>query len=233
MRISYDFHIHTTASPCGDEAMTLNNIINLSYLLGKQIIAITDHQSCGNCEVAVKLGRQKGIIVIPGMEIECMEEFHAIALFPSLDAAKYIEKEVQGHMPYIKNQTHIFGHQWLLDEEGEVAGEIERMLLVATNLSIHDLVLLIKQCGGILYPAHIDRSAYSILSNLGTVPDDLDFKVLEISKMGNQEVFERQFNRYKLLRSSDAHTLEALCESEQFLELEYLSQTQLFGFLKS
>ena len=107
------------------------------------------------------------------------------------------------------------------------------MLLVATNLSIYDLVLLIKQCGGILYPAHIDRSAYSILSNLGTVPDDLDFKVLEISKMGNQEVFERQFNRYKLLRSSDAHTLEALCESEQFLELEYLSQTQLFGFLKS
>ena len=68
--------------------MTLNNIINLSYLLGKQIIAITDHQSCGNCEVAVKLGRQKGFIVIPGMEIECMEEFHAIALFPSLDAAK-------------------------------------------------------------------------------------------------------------------------------------------------
>ncbi len=42
MRISYDFHIHTTASPCGDEAMTLNNIINLSYLLGKQIIVLAE-----------------------------------------------------------------------------------------------------------------------------------------------------------------------------------------------
>lgn len=233
MRVSYDFHIHTTASPCGDEAMTLNNIINLSHLLGKQVIAITDHQSCANCEVAMAIGKQKGIIVIPGMEIECMEEFHTIALFPTLDAAKYIEKEVQCHMPNIKNQTHIFGHQWILDKEDEVIKEIDRMLLVATALSIYDLVPLVNQCGGVIYPAHIDRNAYSILSNLGAVPEDLGLKALEISKTGDMEVYKKKFEGYRLLRSSDAHTLEALCESEQFIELEYLSRTHLLGTLKA
>lgn len=233
MRVSYDFHIHTAASPCGDEAMTPNNIINLAYLLEKQIIAITDHNTCVNCEAVMEVGKRQGIVVIPGMEIECMEEFHAIALFPSLEAARYIEKEVQRHMPDIKNKTHIFGNQQILDDQDEVIGEIDRMLLTATALSIYDLMPLVGSCGGILYPAHIDRSSYSILSNLGVVPEDLSFKVLEISREACLESYKEDFKKYTIIRNSDAHYLEQLCESEQFIELEYLSKKYLIEALKT
>ena len=81
MSLIYDFHIHTAVSPCADITMTPNNIVNMSILKGLQAIAITDHQTTANCEAVMTVGREKGLLVIPGIEIECMEEFHLIALF--------------------------------------------------------------------------------------------------------------------------------------------------------
>lgn len=229
MKLSYDFHIHTVASPCAHENMTPNNIINRAHLLEKQMIAITDHNTCANCEVAMQIGKRSRMVIIPGMEIECREEFHTIALFPSLEAAKYIE-EVQKYMPNIKNQTHIFAHQWLLDEKDEVIGEIERMLLTAKALSIYDLVPLIRACGGIVYLVHIDRASYSILSNLGTVPEDLGLTTLELARDGDLDHYRELFKGYKWIISSDAHYLENLCETQQFIELECLRKTYLFDW---
>lgn len=41
----YDLHIHSALSPCSDDDMTLNNIVNMAYIKGLDIIAITDHNS--------------------------------------------------------------------------------------------------------------------------------------------------------------------------------------------
>ena len=41
----YDLHIHSALSPCGDDTMTINNIFNMSYIKGLELIAITDHNS--------------------------------------------------------------------------------------------------------------------------------------------------------------------------------------------
>ena len=43
MKYYYDLHIHTCLSPCGDVLMTPNNILNMAYLKGLNIIEITDH----------------------------------------------------------------------------------------------------------------------------------------------------------------------------------------------
>ena len=37
----YDLHIHSALSPCGDDTMTINNIFNMSYIKGLELIAIT------------------------------------------------------------------------------------------------------------------------------------------------------------------------------------------------
>ncbi|MFR8669277.1 MAG: phosphoesterase, partial [[Clostridium] leptum] len=34
MRVYYDLHIHSCLSPCGDNDMTPNNIVNMSLLNG-------------------------------------------------------------------------------------------------------------------------------------------------------------------------------------------------------
>ena len=48
MRYSYDLHMHSCLSPCGDMDMTPNNIVNMACLLGLDIIAVSDHNTARN-----------------------------------------------------------------------------------------------------------------------------------------------------------------------------------------
>ncbi|MGL4799143.1 MAG: PHP domain-containing protein [Cellulosilyticaceae bacterium] len=231
MKVSYDFHIHTDASPCGDETMTPHNIIHMARLLEKQVIAITDHNTCANCEVVMEVGKEQGILVIPGMEVECMEEFHLIALFPGMEEAYAFEKYVQAAMLQIPNKPHIFGHQYILGKNDEVVGEIEKLLLTAVQHSVYTLYEEVERLGGVLYPAHIDRNAYSILTNLGALPEDLPFGNIEISNQA-PEGYEVGYEKYRILRGSDAHYLESMCEMEAYMELETLCKSEVFKQLK-
>ena len=52
----YDLHLHSCLSPCGDTDMTPNNLVNMAALLGCDIIALTDHNTCRNTPAAVKVG---------------------------------------------------------------------------------------------------------------------------------------------------------------------------------
>ncbi|NLL70896.1 MAG: PHP domain-containing protein, partial [Epulopiscium sp.] len=84
MNLYYDLHIHTALSPCGDEDMTPNNIVNMALLKGLDIIAITDHNSCENVQAIIEVAEKTSLLVIPGMEIETAEEVHVVTLFPNL-----------------------------------------------------------------------------------------------------------------------------------------------------
>ena len=86
--IYYDFHIHSALSPCGDKDMTPYNLVNMSKLLGLDIIALTDHNTCENCASAIKAGQSIGLTVIPGMELCTSEEVHVVCLFEELKAAE-------------------------------------------------------------------------------------------------------------------------------------------------
>ena len=81
MKVYYDFPLHTCLSPCGDSDMTPWNTVNMAMLLGLDMIAVTDHNSCSNCRSAMKVGESIGITVIPGMELCTAEEVHCICLF--------------------------------------------------------------------------------------------------------------------------------------------------------
>ena len=88
MRYYYDFHIHTALSPCGDNDMTPNNVVNMSLLKGLDIIAVTDHNSMQNAAAVAEVGKRNGLIVVFGMEIETAEEVHVVALFPDGKSAR-------------------------------------------------------------------------------------------------------------------------------------------------
>lgn len=84
MRISYDLHIHSCLSPCGDDDMTPNNIVGMAALKELNVIAVTDHNSCKNCPAIMKLAKAYGIIAIPGMELTTSEEVHVLCYFYTL-----------------------------------------------------------------------------------------------------------------------------------------------------
>ena len=45
-----DLHIHSCLSPCAEEEMTPGNIAGVAKLNGLDIAALTDHNTCGNCD---------------------------------------------------------------------------------------------------------------------------------------------------------------------------------------
>ena len=113
----------------------------------------------------------------------------------------------------MKNRKDLFGEQLILNEQDEIVGELEQFLLTATQISVSDIVKEVRRKKGIIYPAHIDRRSYSILSNLGAVPEELDFNILEISQKSSLKEYEEKYNKYTVIQSSDAHYLFDISEN--------------------
>ncbi len=218
MKLYYDLHIHSALSPCGDNDMTPNNIVNMSLLKGLDVIAVTDHNSCGNVR-AVQKAAEGRLLVIPGMEIETSEEVHILGLFPCIESAEEMEGIIKDLSAPIKNRPEIFGNQYYMDENDEIVGEEERLLVTATRLDIYAAVENIQRLGGVSVAAHIDRASYSVLSNLGFFPPDLSIGAVEITS-ANSNVMLDEYKNYVVLTSSDAHYLGDISEQNYYLEAE-------------
>ena len=234
MRYFYDLHIHSCLSPCGDMDMTPNNIVNMAKLLGLDVIALTDHNTSLNCEAAMKAGENAGIVVIPGMELTTSEDIHAVCLFPTLEKALAWSDYVDEHRIKIKNKTEIYGRQVIMDENDEETGEIEHLLLPASDISIMSAHKLVKDFGGVCYPAHIDRDSLSILSVLGEIDEYCGFTTAEFadkSKIPELKAQHPILNSMNIVTNSDAHYLENMKEAENFLELSELTRDNIIKYL--
>lgn len=229
MKLYYDFHIHSALSPCGDNDMTPNNLINMSIIKGLDAVALTDHNACENVRAAAAVAGDK-IIFIPGMEVETSEEVHIVTLFPTADAAEEMQRILTDSSPFIPNRPEIFGNQYIMDENDEICGEIDRMLVTASGLDIYTVVAAAKDLGGIAYPAHIDRESYSVLSNLGFIPPDLDISAVEITEKSRAALEVEYSNRYNIITSSDAHYLWDISERNHYIEV---SDTSVRGILNA
>lgn len=222
MRLHYDLHLHSCLSPCGDNDMTPNNIVNMSLLNGMQLIALTDHNTCGNCRAAVEAGRRSGLCVVPGMELCTSEEIHVVCLFPDVERAEAFSACVEACSVKIPNRPDIFGRQLLLNADDEEVGEIGHMLLNASGISVSGVVETVRRYGGAAFPAHIDRDSYSVLSVLGEIPPDAGFCAAELSAAGDLPLLQKQngiLNRMLILRDSDAHYLENMPEAGSWIDL--------------
>lgn len=232
MKLYYDFHIHSALSPCGDNDMTPNNLINMSIIKGLDAVALTDHNACENVRAAAAVAGDK-IIFIPGMEVETSEEVHIVTLFPTADAAEEMQRILVDSSPYIPNRPEIFGNQYIMDENDEICGEIDRMLVTASGLDIYTVVAAAKDLGGIAYPAHIDRESYSVLSNLGFIPPDLDISAVEITEKSRTALEGEYSNRYNIITSSDAHYLWDISECNHYIEVSDASVRGILNALSN
>lgn len=234
MEYAVDLHIHTALSPCGDEDMTPNNIVNMALLKGLDLIAVTDHNSCANVEAVVDVGRNMGLMVVPGIEVQTKEEVHLVCLFKKLDKALEFGKLIYDSLPDLPNNEELFGRQLIVSTEDQVVGKAEKLLLSSCAYSIDDIVKLVSSMEGLCIPAHVDRQGYSIISNLGFIPPNLGIRTVEFSK---RETPEQNYAKMPYLKSfryvvsSDAHYLWDISEREYLVEMEYLSISQLFEAL--
>ena len=211
MNLKYDFHIHSCLSPCGDNDMTPYNLVNMAKLLGYDIIALTDHNSCLNCPAALKAGEEAGITVVPGMELCTSEEIHAVCLFPDLKKALEFSDYVKSTMPPVKNDASIFGEQLIRYSTDRRVGKEEILLTAASGISIDDAVKEVSRFGGAVFPAHLDRASYSVLSVLGFMYPEMGFAAAEFTHKAYIPQYEEKhplLKEMKKLRNSDTHYLQ-------------------------
>lgn len=221
MKLYYDLHIHSALSPCGDVDMTPNNIVNMAIIKGLDVIAVTDHNSCGNVRAVMEVAGDR-ILVIPGMEIETSEEVHVVCYFKDIKSCEDMWEEIKNNMNVVKNDEKIYGKQCYMNSDDEIVGYEENLLVTATNLNIYEVTELAKKYGGVAVLAHIDRTSFSVISNLGFIPPDLDITAVEITSK-NLESLKDEYKKYNIITNSDAHYLENILEPEFYIEV--LSKT--------
>lgn len=202
-----DLHIHTCLSPCSDWEMSPKKIVEKSIEKKLDIIAICDHNSAENVQAAAHLGKKSGLCVLPGLEICSREEVHILGLFKDVKQAGLMQEYVYEHLPG-ENRAEVFGYQVVVNEADEVRGEVSRLLIGATRLSLQNIVAKTHELGGLSIASHIDRPSFGIIGQLGFIPADLLIDGVEVSyRVPLKEARDKipGLANFPCISSSDAH----------------------------
>lgn len=234
MNLTYDLHIHSCLSPCGDDDMTPANIAGMAALKGLEVIALTDHNTCRNCPAFMAAAAEYGVLAVPGMEINTSEEVHAVCLFPTLETALDFDTYVYKKLIKFPNNEAIFGKQQIYDEQDQVCGSEPNLLINATQLSFDGLWELVLSYGGVMFPAHVDKTANSLIANLGFIPPDSRFTTAEVKDLRKLHQLRRDhpyLEQCRIISNSDAHYLEHINEPELTLSVEERTAAAVVGAL--
>ena len=232
-KVKVDLHIHSVLSPCGDLLMTPLNIIKKAVKEDIKIIAITDHNSAQNIEIAVRLAKNHPLIIVPSMEVETNEEVHILCLFKQIKPLMKLEDFVYNNLPNKKNNEDIFGPQLITDINDDIIAREEKLLATATDIEIGELVEKVYNLGGIVIPSHVDKN-FGLIRNLGLIPPELSFFTLEIFKKTKINDFLNQFpllKDYNLIKNSDSHYLDEI-KAQMEVSLKKVNISSLFQALK-
>jgi len=164
-----DLHNHSCLSPCGSLDLSPKRLLELGAARGLKVMALTDHNSSLNCPAFAKLCPRFGIIPIFGMEATTSEEVHILCLFTNLEASLAFNEYAYSILTPFLNNPEKTGDQVYVDEDDNIEGEVEYYLVNPLELSVDSIGAKVEEYGGIVIPAHIDRPAFSMTSQLGTL----------------------------------------------------------------
>jgi hypothetical protein len=208
-----DLHIHTVLSGCAEVEMIPPLIMRQAKRLGLGLIAITDHNTCNNVEAVIQASEGSGIHVMPGMELQSREEVHLLCLFDTVLQCQQWQEVVFRKLPSLANKEEIFGAQYMVDATGRLVRTEERLLATSMDMGLEEVVVEVHARGGMVIPAHVDRPSFSLLANLGFVPESLDVEALEVSRQFTPAAgWERwpQLRSWCLIVDGDAHRLHEM-----------------------
>lgn len=124
-----DLHNHTTAS---DGLLTPSELVYWAKKKGLSAIAITDHDSTDGIEEAIKTGRDIGVYVVPGIELNTQigeKEIHILGYFIDKDQSWFQEllikirnARVDRAVKMVENLRKIYGFNIDYDEIQKESG---------------------------------------------------------------------------------------------------------------
>jgi hypothetical protein len=208
-----DLHIHTVLSGCAEVEMTPPLILRQAGRLGLGLIAITDHNACHNVEAVMEAAVGTGIHVLPGMELQSKEDIHLLCLFDTASQCREWQEEVFQKLPWLGNREDLFGGQYVVDATGGWIATEDRLLAASVDMALEEVVSKVRNLGGMVIPAHVDRPSFSLLSSLGFIPDRLEADALEVTPWFYPDKgFEQwpQLRTWNLVVNGDAHRLNEM-----------------------
>jgi PHP family Zn ribbon phosphoesterase len=224
-RLRADLHVHTCLSPCGDLHMSPLKIAAHARRHDIGIVAICDHNTAENIPAVMRAAAAYNVVVLPGMEVCTKEEIHVLAIFGTVNAALELQAMTYDHLSG-RNDPDVFGLQVVANEFDEVVAFQEKLLIGAVDVSLDHIVNEIHRLEGMAIAAHIDRESFSVISQLGFIPEKLQFDALELTgHIQNHEARDR-FGRSAscpFIRNSDAHLLEDIGKNTNEYLLERAS----------
>src|SRR4030043_337741 len=217
-----DFHIHPCLSPCPELDMHPKALVERALAAKLNIIAICDHNSSENVPYVIRAAQGKNLKIFPGMEITTSEEVHLLTIFDSLSDLASLQEIVYQHLAG-RNDEERFGIQAIVNENGEVEGINDKLLIGATDLPLNDLLNSVHELNGLAIAAHIDRESFSVLSQLGFIDESINFDALEVTPLTGLKqarVKYRELDKYSFIMSSDAHYLKDIGSAVTKIMLE-------------
>ena len=219
MALLADFHIHSCLSPCGSLDLSPKFIAELAYRRGINVLALTDHNSSLNCPAFSKACYNKGIIPIFGLEATTQEEIHVLCLFTSLDACMSFSEYAYSIIFPFPNDPEKSGDQVYVDEDDNIEGEVEYYLISPLDITIDNIGAKVAEYNGIVIPAHADRFAFSMTSQLGVMIHG-PWAAVECTRLPPM-IDNKPMDTlgYPLTTSSDAHYHEHIARRPFKLEI--------------
>jgi hypothetical protein len=185
--------------------MSPRRVVSLALERGIDVIAVCDHNSAENAVAVARAAAGTRLAVIHGMEITSREEVHVLGLFPDESAAEQAQDWIYRHLEG-ENDPSRFGAQIVMNEDDEVVCLNQRLLIGATDLGLGEIVREVHRLGGLAVASHADRPRFSIVSQLGFVPEDLPLDAIEVCAVVPAGVPAGM----TVIRSSDAHRPEEI-----------------------
>ncbi len=219
-----DLHIHSCLSPCADLEMSPRNIVREAKKQKLDIIGICDHNSCENVPYIKKSAENEKLNVTGGMEITSKEEVHILALFDNEETLFAMQEIVYEHLQGL-NDENLYGDQVIVNENDEIVDFNKRLLIGATDLSVESIINRIHELNGIAIASHIDRPSFSLISQLGFVPEGLQIDAYEVSVEENIDVFKYEYS--PVVTFSDAHTLDGIGKKFTNFSMEHANLQEM------
>ena len=206
-----DLHIHSVLSPCADLEMSPINIVKRAKEQGLDFIGITDHNSTKQAKTTRDIGSKYGLPVFMGVEITTREEVHCLCFFDNDNALDEFQQYIEEHQPRFSYNPETLGYQVCVDENEQITEQIEYYLGVALEKGIDEICDKVHSLNGLFIPAHINRSRYSLISQLGFVPPDIKANALELFNRSSKDELLHKYSylsRFSLMKNSDSHYLK-------------------------
>ena len=210
MLYKFDLHIHSCLSPCGELECSPSAIAKASKAAGLNGVMLSDHNTSRNCPAFAEACKREGLECLFGMEISTAEELHTLAVFDTLEQAQQMTDVIYAALPTRINQPEVFGDQPIVNVDDEIEAIEWRMLSAPCSLTVYEIGNKIHELGGLFIASHIDRPVFSIFSQLGGLSGDEGFDAIELTCHATKADWTDKIHGLPILRSSDAHHLEAI-----------------------